>query len=66
MRTQFVKKAVTYWKGSESHNIYNEIKPLVQKIRILDVSPLSCIVMSNNFDNNDNVIKVEETRSEKK
>lgn len=66
MRAQILKKTATYWKGGESHNIYNEIRPIVQKTRILDVSPFSYIVMSNNYDKNDNVKKIEETRSEKK
>lgn len=35
-----------YWKGSESHSAYGVPRVLFEKIRILDVSPLSARVFA--------------------
>lgn len=36
-----------FWKGSESHNIYTEKVAIFFKTRVLDVSPISAQVFSD-------------------
>ena len=45
---EHVSTRIIYWKGSESHSCFkNAVKIFDNKIKSLDVSPLSSIVFSN-------------------